>query len=195
MSRKSHNAKGAFGRKQRKQQAGTQQAGSFVIPDDVKADIAMLVRSVEWNVPSIKAGVCTEVGMVTSGKCSFRTATGYKVLHELGIPVLPVIGGMVFRAGPVEDEDVIAFCDADNYGCIINNNFLGHSWLTLGHEIIDFSVGDWREIGSHGPPIQWTAPLPEFFWADNEIVYENRWKMSRFSAGSVMETGVVPHLR
>ena len=29
----------------------------------------------------------------------------------------------------------------------------------------------------------------------NDIAYENRWKMSRFSVGSMMETGVVPHLR
>jgi hypothetical protein len=29
----------------------------------------------------------------------------------------------------------------------------------------------------------------------NEIAYENRWKMSRFCVGSMMETRVVPRLR
>jgi hypothetical protein len=144
---KRNRVKGAF-RGQRRQQAGTQQPADFVVPDDVKADIAMIVRSVEWTVPGLNPGVYTPgIGMSTSGICSFRTATGYKVLHELGIPVLAVIGGMVFKAGPAE-EDLLSFCGDDDYGCIVDNNFFGHFWLTRGNEIIDFSVGDWRQNSS-----------------------------------------------
>jgi hypothetical protein len=111
---------------------------------------------------------------------SFRAATGWAVLKDLGISAVIVLGGMVYRTGPDEVRDVVAFCGPRNSGITINGHFLGHYWVQVNDDIVDFSVGDWRvdTTGSTGiadyyppgapklDPIQWTVTaVPDFFWA------------------------------
>lgn len=167
MSKK--NTKGAFGR-QRKDMPASFTAQSFEIPDDVKTDIAKVVRSVDWR-PTAPEG----------GLCFFRALTGWLVLTDLKIPATPVLGGMVYRAGLDERRDVLTFCGPGYVGCTIHGRFLGHYWVLSGNDFVDFSVGDWKENASgledYCPPgmqpldpIQWTAPeLPAFFWADRSL--------------------------
>jgi hypothetical protein len=49
--------------------------------------------------------------------------------------------------------------------------FAGHAWLESDDQLVDFTVGDWREHFDElrrereYRPIDWRAPpLPEFFW-------------------------------
>jgi hypothetical protein len=90
--------KGAFG-KQRQQQAGTQQTAIFAVPEDLKIDIAKTVRTVDWRqvIPD-------------GGLCFWRNMTGVYVLTELDIPARLQSGGMIFRTGPDEVRDALAFC-------------------------------------------------------------------------------------
>jgi hypothetical protein len=93
-----------------------------------------------------------------------------------------VTGAMLYRAGPHEIYDIIAFCGPGNEAYRTSDGVLAHYWLTAGDQLIDFSVGDWRSDcrsendvlnssfdrrpdGSVAPAVQWTAPdLPDFWW-------------------------------
>ncbi len=148
-----------------------------IIPDDVKADIAKIVRSVEVDVKG--------------GTCVFRVIAGKEVLHALGIPCRMEFGGVLYRAGEDPTWDVFSYCGPRNTGYLDEDNFLGHAWLESGEDLIDFSVGDWRgqsvfdnaeNGGRRLPPrlrtklvppqdvergrrIIWTAlPQQDFFW-------------------------------
>ena len=61
-----------------------------------REDIARLVRSIDF-----------EVG---SGTCFVRAFLGHKVLSWLSIASRITRGGMLYRAGPDEICDVLAFC-------------------------------------------------------------------------------------
>jgi hypothetical protein len=144
------------------------------IPHGIKADISKVVRSLDFELPNSKGGLCF-----------FRALSGCTVLRLLGFEsAQPALGGMVFRAGPDDRRDVLAFCGPGNQGCSVNGIFLGHYWIVEDDDYIDFSVGDWREnaemckeawhqaderqlCGESLDAIQWTAPeLPDFFWTD-----------------------------
>jgi hypothetical protein len=164
---------GAMGEAKRKRQMLAS------IPDDVKADIAKIVRSVEVDR-------CLE-----GGTCVFRVITGKEVLRTLGIPCRIEFGGMLYRAGEDPTWDVLSYCGPRNTAYLDEDNFLGHAWLESGDDLIDFSVGDWRgqsvfdnaeNGGRRLPPrlrtklvppqdvergrrIIWTAPpRQDFFW-------------------------------
>jgi hypothetical protein len=127
------------------------------------------VRAVEWQLPA---------GVDGGGKCFWRAMTGVIVLKALDIQAELALGGMVYRAGPDEWRDVMAFCGPGNVGTFGPHGFLAHYFIVSGSDIVDFSVGDWKvdvdtlpEVRPPGeaplPPIQWTAPpLPDFFWDD-----------------------------
>jgi len=148
---------------------------TIVLPDDIKHDIAKTVRSIEWTVFDVDGTA------VDGGMCFYRAASGAVTLHLLDIWAKPALGGMVYRAGPDEYRDVVAFCGPGNVGTIktAEHHMLGHYFVVSGDDIIDFSVGDWKETITAGKmsevmvpgvdplgAIQWTAPpLPEFFWA------------------------------
>jgi hypothetical protein len=134
------------------------------IPDDIKSDIAKVARSIDV-VLGIKGGICF-----------FRALAGYLTLMELDLSAALKFGGMVYRAGPDEERDVIAFCGRNNLGWSLRGQgVLGHYFLTYGDDIVDFSVGDWKSTDCVGAELEvfgkalgdivWTAPpLPEFFW-------------------------------
>jgi hypothetical protein len=164
--KKNQNTKGAFGhRRFNKPIPMVSPTEAFEIPEDVKTDIATVVSSVPWIRQDASIG----------GRCSSLTATGLVVLTELGLlPVTARLGGMVYRAGPDERKDLVAFCgDNNNMGCVIDGHFMGHIYLISATDLIDFSVGDWRNTDDRlrdyqkNDPIEWTAPtLPKFFWDD-----------------------------
>jgi hypothetical protein len=101
------------------------------------------------------------------------------VLNLLGIANHLTVGAMLYRAGPDEIHDTVAFCGPGNQACWTTQGAAAHFWLTAGDDLIDFSVGDWRAQeavisdrvifdrwpdGSSPGPIQWDAPPPEFWW-------------------------------
>src|SRR2546421_6568947 len=105
------------------------------IPDDVRVDIASLVRSLDFSVNGLSSGLC--LFRMLSGKCLFDI---------LGLPASPVLGGMVYRAGPDRYRDVVSFCGSDNVGQLTDDGLLmGHWWLESGDDFIDFSCGDWQD--------------------------------------------------
>jgi hypothetical protein len=135
---------------------------------DIKADIAQVVRSMEFTA------IGPDGSISRHGMCLFRALSGCAVLNVLSIPNRLTVGGMVYRAGPDEIRDCIAFCGPQNAGCFSPaDEFLGHYWIITGNELIDFSVGDWRresdllysQADEALEPVQWTAPpLPDFWW-------------------------------
>jgi hypothetical protein len=168
--KKNQNTKGAFGhRRSNKPLPMVSPTEAFEIPEDIKTDIATVVRSVDWQTVVPQAGLCF-----------FRAVTGWLVLTDLGIPAMPTLGGMVYRCGPDEERDTLAFCGARNAGCVLDRHFLGHYWILSGNDFVDFSVGDWRKNSISLPdycppgvpkldPIQWTVPdPPDFFWAHED---------------------------
>jgi hypothetical protein len=92
--------------------------------------------------------------------------------------ILPriTLGGLVYRVGPDQRRDVVAFCGVGNGGAIVNGVFAAHYFLTTdAGEIIDFSVGDWKddihlnsavlpEAEARLGPIQWSIDPPDFHW-------------------------------
>jgi hypothetical protein len=134
------------------------------IPDDIKRDIAKVVRSIDW----IPEGGSTQ----GAGMCFYRAMAGWATLIALDIPASPALGGMVYRAGPAERHDIVAFCGEGYMGRRSDRGMLAHYFLVSDDDnIIDFSVGDWKEtfvpeiVRPDLPPIRWTAPpLPDFFW-------------------------------
>jgi hypothetical protein len=201
MSRKHKSTKGAFGSRKPKSSFQTELPygranigtmiktsfpGSIIVPDDIKADVAGIVRSVDLY------------DGLPGGRCSFRTYCGWMVLHHLGLPVRRAIGGMAYQAGPDPVRDVVGFCGRDWQGCIQEGIFAGHCWLISGNDFVDFSVGDWRLV-SETPlylpgtpdmdPIQWTAPpLPEFFWSD-KTAFLTRAPAKELQLGQAWYTG------
>jgi len=141
------------------------------IPDDIKHDIAKVVRSITWELVDDNGGG-------SGGMCFFRAMTGCAVLCYLDFVPRVAMGGMVYRCGPDPRRDVVAFCGPGNVAYTLpDGRVLGHSFIEVGNDIVDFSVGDWRENAAtipdvkldpdepDLPPPQWTASPPDFFWA------------------------------
>jgi hypothetical protein len=179
MKKKHNGTKGAFGRP-RSHISPPAVTPTVEIPYDIKVDIAKVVRSIDWVIQD---------GLPNGGLCFFRSFTGCTVLHMLDFEsARPVLGGMVYRAGPDERRDVLAFCGPGNQGATVKGHFLGHYWIVDGNDFIDFSVGDWKEnakmcgeewfraaeqqlCGESLDALQWTAPdLPDFFWTHKDNV-------------------------
>jgi hypothetical protein len=72
---------------------GLKEVKSQSLPDDIKTDIAKVVRSVDWR------------SLITEGYCFGRAATGHFVLTLLGIPAKLVFA--VWSIVPVQTHCVI----------------------------------------------------------------------------------------
>jgi hypothetical protein len=128
--------------------------------------IATLVRAVKFQRPDH----CPPGG----GECLFRSLIGLEVLRQSKIDARLEVGSMLYRVGPDPFRDVIAFCGQANTGIWSDDAKLFHVWLAVHHDIVDFSVGDWRtlenmrEITIAGAPrlgpIQWTIAPPNYWW-------------------------------
>src|SRR5262245_46348702 len=109
------------------------------VPDDIKCDIAKTVRSIDWTV------VRDDPYPFRNGLCFFRNVTGMVTLWKLGIAATLALGGMIYRAGPDEYRDVMAFCGPGNAGTKLPGGLLGHYFIISGDDIVDFSPGDWKQ--------------------------------------------------
>jgi hypothetical protein len=114
------------------------------------------------------------------GTCAFRALCGQMVLSWRGVRSRLVWGGMLYRAGPDEISDVVAYVGPGNAALwrVPGTGSIAHAWLEVGADLVDFSPGDWREKpalvldneldlllnGVPLPPIQWTALPPDYFW-------------------------------
>ena len=94
------------------------------------------MRSVDWR------------SVIKDGYCFGRAATGHFLLTQLGIPAKLVFGGLVYRAGPDPSRDLLCYCDGYGYGCMIKGKIFAHQWIQSNNDLVDFSVGDWREDGA-----------------------------------------------
>jgi hypothetical protein len=130
-----------------------------------RADIARVVRSVDFVIDG------------GGGTCASRAFAGKVALTRLGVCARLVFGAMLYRAGPDEEVDVVAYCGQGNRAQHGDGGMLGHLWLEAGPDLIDFSVGDWREqFCPEGgleplppgvkslPPVRWTTTVPDFWW-------------------------------
>src|SRR5690348_9897888 len=140
-------------------------ARPIIIPDDLRRDISYTVRDAELDIDA------------PGGLCFYRAIIGREFLRLLGIAGDLCLGGMVYRAGPDPERDLVAFCGPGRVGQVIDGKFIGHFWLEHGRDIIDFSAGDWRgdmtpelaiDLDPDDPndpgPIQWDVEPPEYFW-------------------------------
>lgn len=105
------------------------------IPDDIKADIARVVCAIWFP-------------LIAGQACYIRSAIGYRVLTMLGFEPEGKIGGLLFRAGPDPRRDVVAFCGKENHGSMHQGQFLGHIWLSLDGETIDFTGCEWKHMSA-----------------------------------------------
>jgi hypothetical protein len=137
------------------------------IPNDLKADIATAVRSIDFDS---KFGVC-----------GYRALTGARLLHHLGLPVSIAAGGLLYRAGSDPTRDVVAFCGPGNLGYFDpQHGVVGHYWITIGDQIIDFTPGDWPQLKCGDlcfdetdaalGDIQWEVYPPDFYWISRHAV-------------------------
>jgi hypothetical protein len=150
------------------------------VPDDIKRDIAKVVRSVEFQFVD-DVGIDKSVeqeGAFIGGMCLFRNLAGQVMLWKLEIAAKIALGGMIYRTGPDERRDVVAFCGENNTGVKTALGLGGHYFLISGDNIVDFSVGDWKADSAHAPehehlmglaptePAHWEIEPPDFFWAE-----------------------------
>jgi hypothetical protein len=147
----------------------------------VKGRIAAAVRSVQFPLS-------------LGGMCLYRVAAGMYVLKGLGLPAEVRVGSMLYRAGPDPIRDTLAFCGPGNIGCwpAMESGLMGHFWISLGDDIVDFSAGDWKgltptegvpddrpDLAANAAvdrgPIQWDATPPDYYW-QQERTLTDPWK-------------------
>jgi hypothetical protein len=142
---------------------GSMMVGSnSAIDDDVKADIARVVRSIIFK-------------NADGGTCMWRNGIGYMTLRLLGFKPTVCVGGMLFRAGQDPLRDTVSFCGPGNKGQLVAGHFVGHIWLEMDSELIDFTGADWPsldadtiELDNLGT-IQWKVRPPVFVWATRKL--------------------------
>ena len=132
------------------------------VPDDIKADICRAVLAIRFSG-------------LDGGMCLFRAYVGFLTLDRLGWQPTISCGAMLYRAGADPIRDVLAFCGPHNAGQLLDGHFLGHIWLEMDGELIDFSCGDWPHLDPRAeligglPPIRWQSPPPTFIWATRAL--------------------------
>lgn len=109
------------------------------------------------------------------GTCFDRLVIGAAALLHVGLEPKGVLGSTLFRAGPDEVLDVVAFCGPGNMACVPN---LFHVWLEVDDCIVDFASGDWKEDAPQLEglsaallpetetlrPVQWDVDPPRYVW-------------------------------
>lgn len=134
-----------------------------MFPDDLKADIAKMVRLVDLDLYDAGKRV-----VVDGGLCTWRAWVGCTALRQLGIATAIVFGGLLYRVGPDDERDIIRFAGPGNVGCATADGLFGHCWLECGDDFIDFAAGDWRAMTPDDEdvigPIMWQIDPPQFVW-------------------------------
>jgi hypothetical protein len=105
----------------------------LAVPTEVRAAIADELSAHAFR--SASAG----------GLCALRALQAQRAIkRHTGLLVPLCFGAMVYRCGPEEDRDVVAFCGRANSAQVSPmGGFLGHVWLAAGETLIDFSTADW----------------------------------------------------
>jgi len=140
-----------------------------LIPDDVKIDIAGIVRRFDFDLPG-------------QGDCVWRARMGLLVLNECGIDAEIKAGAMLVRVGPHRKRDTVRYALHNNLGGYYDGWLVGHAWNQVGDELVDFSVADWNEdVDPVGPsdrlgPPEWHINLPPFIWQPEKSL--PRWRSS-----------------
>ena len=80
------------------------------VSDDIKADVARVVRSIKFT------------GTI-GGDCVVRAGIGFVALGLLGFKPPFCVGGMLYGAGPSAIHDTMAFCAQGNAGQMVNGHF------------------------------------------------------------------------
>ena len=123
------------------------------IPTDVKCRIASIVRAFAFD-------------HYDGGVCVARALIGQQVFDALGIDTTLVFGSMLFRCGKHRTRDTLRFADHQNVGRVLSDCMIGHCWLELGDDLIDFSAGDWKSaqpLFNDGlGAMNWVVEPPEF---------------------------------
>ena len=112
-------------------------ARPIIIPDDLRRDIAYTVRDAELDIDA------------SGGLCFYRAIIGREFLRLLGIAGDLCLGGMVYRAGPNPERDLVEFCGPGRVGQVIDGKLIGH--YSLERERLDRS--DVRPCHPWGYPI------------------------------------------
>jgi hypothetical protein len=157
------------------------------VSDEIKVDICRVVRAIQF------AGLA-------GGTCLLRAGVGYVVLRLLGWSPRLCVGSALYRAGPSAMRDVLPFCGSGNTGQMVDGGFLGHVWLEMDDELIDFSCGDWPDLDHRGEltdsglgPIQWDA-LPRPSSGQLGICLNGNLTVAHSLASCGMGHGTVPRL-
>jgi hypothetical protein len=135
----------------------------LALPDDIKSDIAGIVAMFWFH----------ETG---GGNCIPRAIIGDAVLQACGLPSRLTEGGMLYRAGADPRRDTLRFCLPNNLGGLYQGCVVGHAWLEVDNQIVDFSLDDWADDAAEiyasttDPddlalgPVEWLAPVPTYLW-------------------------------
>jgi len=134
---------------------------------ELKQQIANVVRSV------------TLITSQTGGMCLFRALSGHVALTALGFQSSLMYGGCLFPAAP-GDLNILSMGGPGGIGMLSEDGMLiGHVWLKVGTDLVDFSAGDWHvqsdemteEYFPDLPLIDWQIEPPPFVWEKMNNVY------------------------
>ena len=132
------------------------------MPGDLRDDIANAARAVTM-VPT-EGGYCVAINQL-----------GYVVLRSCGLEPVMAMGSLIYRVGLDPVRDVVCFSGPGGAGCMHGSTLLGHLWLEMDGDIIDFSSGDWKmtttALCAYGPepklPLRYArlhALIDGYFW-------------------------------
>jgi len=132
------------------------------MPGDLQDDIANAARAVTM-VPT-EGGYCVAINQL-----------GYVVLRSCGLEPVMAMGSLIYRVGLDPVRDVVCFSGPGGAGCMHGSTLLGHLWLEMDGDIIDFSSGDWKmtttALCAYGPepklPLRYArlhALIDGYFW-------------------------------
>jgi hypothetical protein len=133
----------------------------------VRAGIARIVEAIDFD-RSVEFGA--------GGLCLFRSLVALEAMRFCRIDATLYVGSLLYRVGPDPRRDVVAFCGPGNAGFSLpDGSKVFHTWLGVGDDLVDFSVGDWPRLDTLGGeirvfgapplgPIQWTITPPQYWW-------------------------------
>jgi hypothetical protein len=151
-------------------------------PEELRDDIAAAVQSL--TIP-------------TGGPCFLRTFLGELVFQTLGVYPTIYAGAMLYRAGPDAYKDTVAFCSYGNIADLVDGGLVGHLWLEVGNDYVDFSPIDWpmydalrmadpalfaqlpNAADEHAVgAITWQVPPPRYYWRPRSALTAG-WRSTR----------------
>ena len=131
---------------------------------------------VRFKIAYIEADVCRVVRSIqftglAGGSCAFR-AGGRLSRFETARLVTALLCRRCALSLPDHPRSATRWRFADGAcGTIVDGLFVGHYWLEMAGNLIDFTCGDWPHLDQRAEPldaalgpIRWYAPPPTFVW-------------------------------